>query len=161
MKSAYFQSKRISSKWKKRQPNGWGTNQPPENAIMKFLTPSRRHHPQVEPLLATYKICYIKRWLNHFGAFKKQVLLQKMLSLEDSWRHHGLCSNLHCCFHFKLWNSANFIEKRLLQNTIFPLIPLKTNLHLHPFIPPWNSSIFHFSHFPLHKILFTKFKNHF
>ena len=27
----------------------------PENSSLKFLMPSRRHHPQVEPLLATYK----------------------------------------------------------------------------------------------------------
>ena len=27
----------------------------PENASLKFLMPSRRHQPQVEPLLATYK----------------------------------------------------------------------------------------------------------
>ena len=38
----------------------------PENASLKFLMPSRRHHPQVEPLLATYKICYSKRWLRLF-----------------------------------------------------------------------------------------------
>ena len=60
-----------------------------ENASLKFLMPSRRHHPQVEPLLATYKICYSKRWLKFFGAFKEQILLQKALSLEDSLRPHA------------------------------------------------------------------------
>ena len=50
---------------------------PPENASLKFLTPSRRCHPHVEPLLDTYKICHIKWWLNHFlKAFKKQFYCQ-------------------------------------------------------------------------------------
>ena len=48
-----------------------------ENAGLKFLMPSRRHHPQVEPLLATYKICHTKWWLNDFGAFKEHISLQK------------------------------------------------------------------------------------
>ena len=46
----------------------------PENAGLKFLMPSRRHHPQVEPLLATYKICYIKRWLNNFLSLQELTI---------------------------------------------------------------------------------------
>ena len=50
----------------------------PENASLKFLMPSRRHHPQVEPLLATYEILlYQKVAKSFFGVFKKKNLLQK------------------------------------------------------------------------------------
>ena len=39
-----------------REYNGYGTGQPPREIKSEFLMPSRRHHPQVEPLLATYNI---------------------------------------------------------------------------------------------------------
>ena len=54
----------------------------PETASLKFLMPSRRHHPHVDPLLATYKICHIKWWLNHFLSLQETILLPKLLFLE-------------------------------------------------------------------------------
>ena len=41
---------------KEGQPNGSGTSQRPREIKSEFLMPSRRHHPQVEPLLDTYNI---------------------------------------------------------------------------------------------------------
>ena len=56
----------------------------PENESLKFLMPSRRHHPQVEPLLATYKILLYQKVAKTFWSLQETVLLQKMLSLEAS-----------------------------------------------------------------------------
>ena len=41
---------------KEEKSKGSGTSQPPREIKSEFLMPSRRHHPQVEPLLATYNI---------------------------------------------------------------------------------------------------------
>ena len=45
----------------------------PEIYSLRFLTPPRSYLPQVEPLLAISKICYI-RWLNSSLYFQKQTL---------------------------------------------------------------------------------------
>ena len=70
---------------KEGQPNGLGTSPRPREIKFEFLMPSRRYHPQVEPLLATYKICYTKRWLNMFLSLQGTIFpYKKLLALKDS-----------------------------------------------------------------------------
>ena len=134
----------------------------PENAILKFLMPSRRHHPQVEPLLASYKICYIKCWLNHFWSPQETIFIAKNFYLLKTLEGLMPLSKSSLLFpFFTLWNSVDFMRIRLLQNTTISFLSLQTNLHFFPFIPHVIPLFSIFFPFPLHKILFIEFKTHF
>ena len=117
-----------------------------ENANLKFLMPSRRHHPQVEPLLATYKICYTKRWLNLFWSLQGKNFIAKSVG---SWRLlkvSCLCpkSSLLCPFYTL---EFRWFHERLLQNHHFsPPSTSKTNLI---YTPLFSIKILHFHIFPL------------
>ena len=118
----------------------------PENASLKSLIPSRRHHPQMEPLLATYKICYIKRWLNHFWSLQETIFIAKNVI---SWRlMKTSCPlfNLHCCFPFEMLKISYFHrEKTAAKSHFFPSSTQKLTFILFLFPP---MKFLYFSWFP-------------
>ena len=122
----------------------------PENASLKFLMPSRRHHPQVEPLLANYKICYIKRWLNHFWSLQETIFINKkfyllktlegLMPLSKSSLLFTFYTQKFCCFHkWKYCSKGHFPPPSTFKtNLIFtPLFPIKIlHFHIFPLSPP-------------------------
>ena len=137
------------------------------NASLKFLMPSKRHHPQVEPLLATYKILpcqLVAKWF--FPAFKKQFLLPKFYFLKPLVDLMPLYKNLHCCFPSELRNSADFMRKNCCKIPFLPFLHSETNLHFYSLFSHHFPLISIFPHFPfikstLHslKLLFRLYRN--
>ena len=107
----------------------------PENASLKFLMPSRRHHPQVEPLLASYKICYIKCWLNHFWSLQETSFIAKKCYLLKTFEDLMPLSKVFTTV--SILNSEILLisREKTAAKPLFPLPPLKTNFHFLPFFP--------------------------
>ena len=122
---------------------------PPENASLKFLMPSRRHYPHVEPVLATYKKFHVKWWLNHFLSLQETSFIAKNVISWSLMMISYSRISIHCCFPLELINSAIFMKKNCCKNPHFSLILLLfsfiINLHLDLFFP---MKFLHFSCFP-------------
>ena len=139
----------------------------PENSSLKFLMPSRRHHPQVEPLLATYEIFYTKRWLNHFWSLqetsfiaRKCYLLKNLEGLMPLSKIFPTVSILHYGILLISW------EETAEKSPFFPFLTWKTNLHFSPLFLHKNPLFFHISpssihenHFPCLKLIFELCQN--
>ena len=95
----------------------------PENAGLNFLMPSKRHHPQVEPLLATYKICSIKGGQNIVQPSRNSFIIEKCISWSPSKTSYP-CFNLRGCSHFKPKKILlKILWERLLQNPLLSPSP--------------------------------------
>ena len=129
----------------------------PENARLKFLMPSRRHHPQVEPLLATYNICYSKKVAKTFWAFKEQISLLKIVGSWRLWKASCLCPKYSFLFPFNTYKFCWFHEKILLRNHHFP--PSQTFI-FSPFFSKKTPFVFMISFLPLMKITSIRLKTH-
>ena len=137
MNANMFQSKRRS--FTERKAAQWMRQliSLPEKASLKFLMPSRRHHPQVEPLLATYKICYIKRWLKHFWSLQGKKFIAKSVG---SWRllkASCLCPNIHCCslFYILRISAVSISKNTAAKSSFFPFLHSKLAFICSPFSP--------------------------
>ena len=159
-----FQRKRKSSQQRKGNPMDEALISLLDNASLKFLMPSRRHHPHVEPLLATYKIFHIKWWLNHFWSLQETSFITKLLILEVLWRHHVLWLIFTIV---SLLNSEILLfslKKKTAENSIFHQFSLLLRFIINLlFIPFFLIKFLYFPLFPisLHKSPFIRFKTPF
>ena len=125
------------------------------------LLTNAREPPLMSMVLATYKICHIKWWLNHFLSLQETSFIAKLLSLEVLWRWLIFWLILTVVSLSKCWKSAIFIKKRLLQKShCFPSFHWKLTSFLSLFshqIPVFSL----FSLLPFIKIPFIRFENPF
>ena len=144
-----FQTKRRSSKRRKLQPNGWGTDQPPREYKYEILDAFKKAPSPCGATVTTYKICHIKWWLNHFWSLQETILLTKLLVLEVLWRYLIL---------WLIFTVVSLLNSEILlfswrkdcgKNPFFPsfspLIPPKINLL---FIPLYLIKLLYFPSFP-------------
>ena len=124
--------------------------------------PSRRHHPQVEPLLASYKICYTKCWLKNILSLQGTNFIAKNCWLLKTLE--GLMPILYPNF-----TAVPILHLEILLISkpeyyckhVFPpsLLPKLTSVFIPPF--PMKITHFHTFPFPLHQNPLTRLKNNF
>ena len=132
---------------KEEQSKGSDTSQPPREIKSEFLMPSRRHHPQVEPLLATCKNLIIPKVAKYVLSLQGTIFsYKKLLALEDSWRPHASIQfpTLLFCILKNLWNPTKIQSQILLQTSFSPSFSTKlTSSSTPPF--PMKIPYFHVS----------------
>ena len=120
----------------------------PENPSLKFLMPSRRHHPQVEPLLDTCKIWLSQKVAKSILSLQGTIFLTKNCWLLKNFESLMPLSKPSPLFpSWKVWNLAKFPKRVLLQAPFSPSSSSKNTLFSYPFTSHEKPSFFYLSPF--------------